>query len=395
MPRQKLMQRSDGRYKCKYQGKQFYGATQKEAYAKRDEYKRRLESGMKAEADGLTVQAYALRWVKTYKSHVSQATYDDYVRILNRFCKFEGYGSLAIRDITTMDIQEFFNSLSGLSRSSIAHARNTISALFRYAVADRVAQFDPTVTARMPKSEKGTHRAITLHERELISNTQHRLRPAVMVMLYAGLRRGEVLALDIDRDVDFLQKKITVREAVRFDNQHNPVIVPPKTAAGIRTIPLLNSLADELRGIHGLLCPRTGGGLMTYTSFKRAWNSYLAALSEQHNGCTKRWYGKKKEHKESDLPPWESIVIRPHDLRHTYCTMLYDAGVDVKTAQKWMGHKHASVTMEIYTHLSDEREIESTDALENLSKRFSGVQNGVQNPIESSENTDLQDMHCM
>jgi integrase len=58
--------------------------------------------------------------------------------------------------------------------------------------------------------------------------------------------------------------------------------------------------------------------------------------------------------------------------------MLYDAGVDLKTAQKWMGHADADVTMKIYTHLSAEREKSASEALENAAKMLYGVQNGVQ-----------------
>lgn len=62
-----------------------------------------------------------------------------------------------------------------------------------------------------------------------------------MVMLYAGLRRGEVLALDLDRDVDYFNHCIYVREAVRFDS-NQPIITDPKTSAGVRTVPMVSVL---------------------------------------------------------------------------------------------------------------------------------------------------------
>lgn len=374
----RLKQRADGRYKCKYNGRQFYGATQKEAYAKRDAYRRMIEAGLKEEADRVTVRAYAARWVSTHKAHVSDATYNTHVRMLNRFIDFEGFGDRAIRDIDATDIQAFYNAAEGMSHSWICDMRDTIRGLFRFALADRLVLCDPTIKARLPQGEQGTHRAITQHERDLIAATQHRLRPAVMVMLYAGLRRGEALALDIDRDVDFEARQIHVREAVRYSDQQHPSIVAPKTAAGVRTVPLLSVLANELRGRHGLLMTDAKGQPMTEKAFRRAWESYLSALSEAHNGDTKRWYGRRQSSPDS-MPPWEDIVIRPHDLRHSYCTMLYDADVDLKTAQKWMGHTDPSVTMKIYTHLTEKREKAASEALENAAKLLSGVQNGVQN----------------
>lgn len=55
--------------------------------------------------------------------------------------------------------------------------------------------------------------------------------------------------------------------------------------------------------------------------------------------------------------------LRFHDLRHTYATMLYDAGVDVLTAQRLLGHADVQTTMRIYTHLSKQKEQQSIAAL--------------------------------
>ena len=383
MPKPSLTKRADGRYRVKYQGKQFYGNTQKEAYAKRDEYRRMLEAGIKAEADGLNVKAYAFRWVSTYKAHLTPAAYDVHVRILNRFVSYRRIGERAMKDIDTIDIQGFYNEYAGMSHSTLCDVRDTIKGLFKFALADRVIQYDPTIKATLPKGARGTHRIITVRERELISRTQHKLRPAAMVMLYAGLRRGEALALDVDRDVDFAAKTITVREAVRFEGQREAVIVAPKTEAGRRTIPLLDVLAEELEGLHGLLLQSADGGHMSHSAWRSAWSSYITAMETLDNGCHKRWYGKTKAQQElkarGELPPWRDVTIRPHDLRHSYCTMLYDADVDVKTAQAWMGHADQEVTLSIYTHLTAEREKRATKALENAAKTLAGVQNGVQN----------------
>ena len=53
-----------------------------------------------------------------------------------------------------------------------------------------------------------------------------------------------------------------------------------------------------------------------------------------------------------------------HQLRHTYATMLYDAGVDVKTAQDFLGHADPTVTMNIYTHLSSQKKESAIQALQ-------------------------------
>lgn len=389
--RSKMTQRADGRYQCKYKGKYFYGETQKEANDKRDAYRRLVESGLKQEAIGITLYAYAAKWVKTYKHHLQDAAYDTHVRMLRKLCEHEGLGSRPMNSIDTIDIQDFFNTVcAGKSQSYINDVRDTVRGLFKHALADRVIQHNPAVTAHPPQGESGTHRAITQEERQLIADTPNRIRPAVMLMLYAGLRRGEALALDIDRDVDFERKTIHVHEAVRFERQHLPNVVAPKTAAGVRIVPLLDVLADELRDVHGLAAKSADGGMMTMSAFRAAWASYMIALAKTLNGTEKRWYGKRNEDQGKELPPWRDVSIRSHDLRHSYCTMLYDAGIDIKTAQKWMGHKDPSVTMAIYTHISQAREKAATDTLETYAKMLSGCQNGRQNITPISQTVELQ-----
>ena len=110
MPRQSLTRRSDGRFRVKYKGKQFYGNTQAEAIRARDEYKKQLETGIKEEQLGLTVTTYSARWVSTYKANVTPNVYNTHVRILNRFCEL--YGDRRMMDITAIDIQAFFNTVA-------------------------------------------------------------------------------------------------------------------------------------------------------------------------------------------------------------------------------------------------------------------------------------------
>lgn len=368
MPRQKkqvLARRKDGRYCCKYHGIQFMGNSSDEALAARDEYKRQERSGELAGAQ-VYFADYAMKWVEAYKSHLTTGPYNQHVRMLNKWIEINGNKPMA--QITPTDVSSYYQRFAKMSASSIHAARDTIKGIFKAAVADGILIRDPAEKITPPKGTKGTHRAITEEERRLIHQVDHRLRPAVMVMLYAGLRRGEVIALDIDRDVDFSTRAITVREAVRFAQDGQPIICSPKTEAGTRTVPMLDILAQELQGRHGLLCQAADGRMMTQSAFKRAWDSYLNALGEARNGCQRRW----------SKGPWVPVSIRAHDLRHSFCTMLYDAGVDLKSAMLWMGHADQTMTMQIYTHLTEKRRSEAENALRNAEKTGFGMQNGMQ-----------------
>ena len=83
MPRQTLKKRPDGRYVCKYKGFSFYGRTQSEALAAREEYKKQEKYGRKPR-EKYTFAEYAAEWLPTYKSEVTAKVYDDYVARLNK-----------------------------------------------------------------------------------------------------------------------------------------------------------------------------------------------------------------------------------------------------------------------------------------------------------------------
>ena len=80
-----------------------------------------------------------------------------------------------------------------------------------------------------------------------------------------------------------------------------------------------------------------------------------------------------KKAKEEKGAIWHDFSFTCHDLRHTYATALYDAGVPVKAAQYFLGHADVRVTLDLYTHLSKEREEKSREqAIEYLDKWLDG-----------------------
>ena len=93
---------------------------------------------------------------------------------------------------------------------------------------------------------------------------------------------------------------------------------------------------------------------MTESAYQRAWDSYMSYLNECAGG--KMGSGRKQ-------PVWVMEKFTAHQLRHTYASMLFDAGVDVKSAQKFLGHTDIEVTLSVYTHLSKFKEDTAIDAL--------------------------------
>ena len=161
MPRQKkqhLKRRKDGRYCCKYHGLQFMGASEDEALALRDEYKRREAEGYFSMQEQL-FSVYAMKWITAYKAHLTTGPYNTHVRMLNKFIAI--VGDKPMQEITPTDISGFYQAFAGMSASTIHSARDTIKGVFKAAAADGIIKRDPSASIDPPKGTKGTHREIT------------------------------------------------------------------------------------------------------------------------------------------------------------------------------------------------------------------------------------------
>ena len=354
MPRAKkqhLKQRKDGRYCCTYRGIQFMGSTEDEALERRAAYIRQESAGEYSRADP-TVQDYAQKWLPLHKSGVSDKCYNDYAKQLEALCSI--IGPKKLKKVTVDDAATVWEHYRDYSASTIKRARMLYISLFDTAIENDLIRKNPFRGrfAQPPKGTQGSHRALTDEEITLIRETPHRMQTGALIMLYAGLRRGEVLALTM-KDIDLKAGTITVNKAIRFDG-NRPIVSRTKTASGTRQVPILSVLRPALENRTGRILSAANGDIMTETAFSRCWESYILHLS-----------------KAAGHP----ITIRPHDLRHTYCTMLRDSGVDMHQAMIWMGHADEKMILHIYDHISDKRTQSSIDQME---KTLLSMQNHMQ-----------------
>lgn len=363
--------RKDGRFQRKYRGKYFYGDSDEEAKRLRDDYKYQCEHGID-QIRNITVHDYAAQWLPIAKSSVSDKCYNDYVTQMEALVK--SCGDKYMNAVTPNDILKVWQHYLGYSDSTIHRARMLYNALFASGIENGYCRSNPVAkdSARPHKGTVGTHRALLPWEIEMIRTFEHRMQAPAMLMLYAGLRRGEMLAFsgdDVDRDW------LHVRNAVRFDS-NRPVLTDPKTEAGIRDIPLFDPLRPFVKDLSGYILPGTKGGLASETVFRNAWEDWKNQIELKLNNCKqKRWYFLAPEYRERDprrydqiqrllsegkteearalrFMDWRPWTVRPHDLRHSFCVMLRDAGVDLKLAIRWMGHADEKMILRIYDHVS-------------------------------------------
>lgn len=326
----KLKTQSDGRCRAYYRGKRFSGKSSEEARAKRDAYKYEVEHGIE-KPEMIPVVDLVEEWLPVAKVGVDSRTYNQYATVMEKMTGV--IGNKLVAAVTPADIKKVWATFSGLSQSYISKARFLYKSFFQYAIDNRYCQTNPVTadSAKPHRGTKGTHRCLTESEIHLIETVPHRVQPAAMIMLKAGLRRGEVLAL---RKRDIHDGRIYVTESVKFI-KNRPVIGRTKNESSERSVPLFASISSTLNLVSDYVLPDADGNLCSETAFQRAWESYMRTLS---------------------VAAGHPVSFRPHDLRHTFITTARNRNVDIHTVMDWCGHSSERMILQIYDHTSEERE---------------------------------------
>jgi len=363
----KVKKRSDGLYQKQitigrnadgsYKRKTVYGKTQKELDEKIGELIHQLSIGIRIDDDS-TFNEVADIWIKNYRVINNTSWAQTQERITKRHL-IPYLGNIKVKQLTKFDLQSLMNMMrdDGFSTSTMKKARDIAAQIIEVAVDKKIILANPFKGVTVAEIAPKERRALTEEEIDLVTRTWkgHRIGHAVMVMLFCGLRRGEILALDWS-DFDFTEKVLHVTKSVIFD-KNQPIIKEPKSKAGFRDVPLPDFLITMLKGVHKesvVFLTSQQGERMSGTAYTRAWKSYEHYLNIQAGGHTASRSRKK-------LVVVDHITA--HMMRHTYASLLYEAGVDLKSAQRILGHSDIETTMEIYTHLTKKKEAQAIDSI--------------------------------
>ena len=395
--KKKNTKRSDGRYsvqvylgeidgKRKY--KTVYGATQKEADKKAEEVKLSMRKGIDVTSDQDTFQTWAERWERLKATEVSAGRMDACRGALKQLaplfpmplCKIQAFD---VQSILTACAQKHPVTHKPAAKKTLLTIRSVAKQIFDLAIENRVTEFNPATNAKIPSnSPSKTRRALTDEEQRWIVETPHRARRAAMIMMYAGLRRGELIPLTWS-DINLTERTIRVDKSVEMIKGKSREKDGAKTYYSVRTIDIPQRLADFLRQekehdlsaggiieLNALVCTTAAGKMHSSTSWKRMWESYLKELNFR--------YGTFAEPPKSKMQPGGVPMVIPqitaHWLRHTFATMLYLAGVDILTAKEQLGHADIKTTLEIYTHLDSIYKRKSMNKLDSyLSEKSANV----------------------
>lgn len=361
-----------------------YGKTREELYDKELDALERIDSAT-FRRKSPTVAEYCEKWLLMQSAHVRTTTLTDYTSKVRRHIISE-LGDKRIAEVTPDDIQLALVSVSSKSASVYKSVVILYKSIFRAALESRVIDENPTVHITpkgggIPQKEKP---ALTDSQVERLLDAVRGLPPYVFIMLglYAGLRREEILALQWDSVyLDTPAPYLTVRRAWHTEHNRPVILTELKTKAAERNIPLPVCLVDCLKEAQKTstaeyVVANRDGDPLSYTQFKRLWQ-YVVTRTTKERAYYRYEDGKRVKHTVTPVLGEKAahngkvvysldFEVTPHLLRHTYITNLIHSSVDPKTVQYLAGHESSKITMDIYAKVKYNRPDELVVALGNI-----------------------------
>ena len=247
--------------------------------------------------------------------------------------EFEG---LRMSEITLKDMQNILDrmKLQGYARQTIDLRRIVLSSVCQYAVMQGYIDNSPALYLKTPRNAPHKTRELpTDEEIETIKNAKGEMAELARFLLYTGCRIGEALALTSG---DVQDGYITINKTI-VHNVNTPIVKPsPKTNAGIRKIPILKPVETILQNRKGIIFPNPKGDYYKRYEIYYYWKKF----KEEYN-----------------------LNVSPHQLRHGFATICYDANLDTKEAQELLGHSSVKITQDVYTHITEQRRKISAEKL--------------------------------
>ncbi|MPM41365.1 Transposase [bioreactor metagenome] len=310
-----------------------------------------------------TLNEWFEQWIKVYKYQLRDSSKLHYTTVYEKHVK-PVLGRKLLSKITNLDVIALINDLDrqGYGFETKDKARLILLDMFNKAVVNDFALKNPIRTIRIERNEEIERRVLSRDEQtdffDACKGTFYDELFTVAVL--TGLRPGELFALRW-QDIDIANRKISVSRTLLYqklegDHKKEFHIDPPKTKSSIRTVRFnerceialksqfrkksmvaLKHCAKPLLDLDDLLFVTKFDTPINSQIFCDAIERIVNLINESRN----------------DLEQFE--IFSGHCFRHTYATRCFEAGVDPKVVQKQLGHASLKMTMDLYTHLFEEK----------------------------------------
>ena len=353
-------QRANGTYDYRYtdihkKRRRIYAKSLTELRKKEEELWRDLADGIDYAAGEMTVADLVDRYMNL-KRGLKPNSLRSYNTAVKRI-RTDPFGRKAIKTVKLSDAKGWFVFLhdSGFKQNTIGILQSVVRPAFEMAVEDDIIRKNPfkfKLSDVVPK-DAYVRNALTREQQEkylqFVQDYGGNYYDDIVILMETGLRVSELYGLT-RADIDFERHCIHVRRQLCRTAEKPYFVTPPKTKSGIRNVPMTDTVRAALRRVVKARASTKVEALVDGCSgFLFLDKSGMPKVAMHLENYMRGVQGKFEKAYSKPVPR-----ITPHVLRHTFCTNVQQAGLDVKSLQYLMGHSNASVTLDVYTHSSFE-----------------------------------------
>ncbi|UQF11467.1 tyrosine-type recombinase/integrase [Vagococcus lutrae] len=386
-------QRANGTYEYKWRDKigrrkSIYAKTLPELRERQKEILRNSLDGIDSDNSTLTINDMFNLWKKV-KRGLKDNTFKNYIYMYQQFVE-PTFGQLKLVEVKRSDVRAFYNRLKedqGLKVSTIDCVHTILHQVLDLALDDDYLRYNPSDNALKELKSAYRHetpkkKAMTIEEQALFekflssSNEYRRWYPIFTVMLWTGMRVGEITGLQWN-NLDFDEGLISVEHTLVYYSKGKGLsskyaINTPKTKAGTRKIPMIEKVKEafliekEMQEVFEIECKDTIDGYSNFVFLNRFGkvhnnNTLNKSLRRIVRDCNLKILDQNKSKKEK-------VILVPHlsnhIFRHTFTTRMNEQNMNTKAMQSILGHADITITMDIYTDATEDFKIEQMQAFE-------------------------------
>lgn len=307
----------------------------------------------------ITFEAWAKKWLNIKWGSVRNISYDKTYEAPTEKKLIPMFGKRQLKSITKSELQLYLNNLNRYSFSECHNIRLCLKEIFTSAVDEHLIIHNPTKDLRIPKSAADRviiKRAYTYEQaRRVIEYAKtHKYGIDVLLMLKAGLRRSELLVLpyrfkdEQTGGIDLKNDVIHVRQSIS-ESKYGVEIAPCKSLKSKRNIPIDKELKAILKSIPDKTDYRKKEYTRKYIVCSGYGDHYIPSNYDRRYSRFSNDFQKYCKENKIDIP-----ALTPHELRHSFGSILYERGVDILTISKLMGHASVETTAKLYVHENEE-----------------------------------------
>ena len=318
--------------------------------------------------DEIKLDDWFKRWADVYKKKsVRPNTLREYTHIYNKNIS-PILGNRNINSLVKTDIQQLIKKVNddGYLYERQNKVKVILTDMFARAIEDDLMVKNPAKGVKLYQDKISSARALTIGEQdvffEFCKNTFY--DNLFNVAVNTGLRPGELFALTIE-DINFEEKYIDVNKTLVYqkyldDECKTFHLEPPKTKQSYRHVPINSTCIDylkrqvELKEIVSSRRPKMQTDYLFVTRFNSPLNSVI--YSDAIRSVIRRI-------NETRNPKNQFDFFSGHTFRHTFATRCLEAGIQPKVVQSYLGHATLKMTMDLYTHVTNEKATEDIERI--------------------------------